>query len=210
MKKLIYILIALLTYNVHADVSGRTFVAFDVETTGFSPEEERVIEIGAVKYCDGEIVDSTHWLINPGCPILNSEVHGISDEMIIGYPGFNDTYRAFSNFVGNAVLLAHNASFDVRFMTAEIERNGLKPLPNPTINTLTLFRRWFPDAPSHKLGPLAEYLKIPVAVEHRAEDDSATLLKIFNLGLETRPSITLGEITAAANGTYYLNGTRKP
>lgn len=110
------------------------------------------MEIGAVKYLDGQIIQSTHWLINPGMPIKNSHVHGITDEMVAGCPGFSETYREFQDFVGNGVLIAHNASFDVRFMTAEIKRNQLVPLPNPTLNSLTLFRRWFPDAPSHKLG----------------------------------------------------------
>jgi DNA polymerase III epsilon subunit family exonuclease len=210
MKKLIYILILLLGHSAFAALSNVTFVAFDVETTGFSPADERVIEIGAVKYRAGKILDSTHWLINPGRPILNSEVHGITDEQIIGYPGFADTYNAFITFSGDAVLIAHNASFDVRFMAAEIERNGLPPLPNPTINSLTLFRRWFPDAETHKLGRLAEQLHIPVAVEHRAEDDSKTLLLILDQGLKTRPDLTLAEMAETANGTYYFDGTRKP
>lgn len=209
MKKLIFTLWVLQAAIIHADISALTFVAFDVETTGFSPANERIIEIGAVKYTDGKMVDATHWLINPGRSIRNSHVHGITDEQIIGYPGFADTYKAFKDFVGDAVLIAHNASFDVRFMAAEIQRNDLAALPNPTINSLTLFRRWFPEAESHKLGALAEYLKIPVAVEHRAEDDSATLLKILDQGLKARTEITLAEIAATANGTYYFDGTRK-
>ncbi|MDF7806016.1 3'-5' exonuclease [Pontiellaceae bacterium B12219] len=210
MKILIYSLILLAGSPAFAVLSNITFVAFDVETTGFSPAYERIIEIGAVKYRNGKIIDSTHWLVNPGRPIFNSEIHGITDEQVIGHPGFADTYRAFSAFAGDSVLIAHNASFDVRFMAAEIERNGLIPLPNPTINSLTLFRRWFPDAESHRLGPLAEQLRIPVNVEHRAEDDSKTLLLILDRGLKARPDLTLAQMAETANGTYCFDGTRKP
>ena len=193
-----------------AALSNLTFVAFDTETTGFSPSEERIIEIGAVKYRDGQILESKHWLVNPGVPIPNPEVHGITDADVAGQPGFADTYPAFTNFVGGATLFAHNASFDVRFMAAEIERNGLEPLPNPTINSLTLFRRWYPDAPSHKLGELAGHLGIEVDTEHRALDDSKTLLLILGHGLEKHPQTTLDGLKQAANGTYYFDGTRKP
>ena len=192
-----------------AALSNTTFVAFDTETTGFSPETERIIEIGAVKYRNGEILDSKNWLVNPGIPIPNAQVHGITDDDVKGQPGFAETYPAFTNFVGDAVLIAHNASFDVRFMAAEIRRNGLEPLPNPTINSLTLFRRWYPDAPSHKLGELARHLDIGVATEHRALDDSKTLLLILNHGLEKYPGTTWDSLKQTAKGTYYFDGTRK-
>jgi len=209
MKKLLFSLISLLSLTVYANIGELTFVAFDTETTGFSPARERIIEIGAVKFRNGKIIKSTHWLIQPGIPIRNSHIHGLTSEDLTGYPGFADTYRAFQEFVGDSILLAHNASFDVRFMTAEIERNGLEPLPNPVINSLMLFRKWYPDEKNHKLGSLAATLNIPVSAEHRAEDDSATLLNIFNDGLKTRPEITLDEITKTANGTYHFDGTRK-
>ncbi|MDZ8117452.1 3'-5' exonuclease [Pontiella agarivorans] len=209
MKKLIIPLITLLCLRMFADVGDVTFVAFDTETTGFSPARERIIEIGAVKYRNGKIIDSTHWLINPGIPVRNSHVHGITGYELTGYPGFADTYPAFRNFAGDAVLIAHNASFDVRFMAAEIERNNLDPMPNPVINSLTLFRRWYPEAGSHKLGLLAETLDIRVETTHRAEADSETLLKILDHSLKARPDITVQNIALTANGTYYFDGTRK-
>ena len=209
MKKLIPILLTLLTLAASAtDLALITFVAFDTETTGFSPEADRIIEIGAVKYRSGKILEATHWLINPNTAINNTFVHGIDNEHVIGHPGFPDTYKAFCSFVGDSVLIAHNASFDVRFMAAEIQRNKLTPLPNPTLNSLTLFRRWYPAASSHKLGELAAYLNIPVAAAHRAQDDSETLLKIFAHGLQTRPTFTLEQIKTTANGTYHFDGSR--
>lgn len=209
MRSLVAATALLVAHQGHASLSNTTFVAFDTETTGFSPDTERIIEIGAVKYRDGKILESKQWLINPGIPIPNTQVHGITDDNVAGQPGFAETYPAFSNFVGDATLIAHNASFDVRFMAAEIERNELEPLPNPTINSLTLFRRWYPDAPSHKLGGLAKHLGIEVATEHRALDDSKTLLLILNHGLEKYPHTTLDGLKQTANGTYYFDGTRE-
>jgi DNA polymerase III epsilon subunit family exonuclease len=210
MKNLIPILLAMLALPALAALRDMTFVAFDVETTGFSPDTERVIEIGAAKYRNGAIVDSTHWLVNPGLPIRNSHAHGITDADVQGHPRFSDTYKAFTNFVGDGILIAHNASFDVRFLSAEIKRNQLAPIPNPAINSLTLFRRWYPGLPSHKLEDLATQLDVPVAVAHRAEDDSRTLLLILDRTLASRPTTTFAEMKAAANGTYHFDGSRTP
>lgn len=201
-------ILCMLSIAVYADVPDLVFVALDVESTGFSPDRDRIIEIGAAKYRGGKIVKSTHWLINPGIPIKNSFVHGITDEQVAAYPGFADTYKAFRAFASDSILIAHNASFDVRFMAAEIKRSGLEPMPNPTLNSLALFRCWYPAAPSHKLGELSAHLDIPVAIEHRAQDDSETLLRILNHGLKSRPSATLEQIKADANGTYHFDGGR--
>jgi len=210
MKKLIFAIPILLALVLFATpLAETTFVAFDTETTGFSPAKERIIEIGAVKYRNGKIVASNHWLINPGIPINNSFVHNITDEMVAGHPPFADTYKAFVRFVGDGVLLAHNASFDVRFMQAEIERNHLEPLPNPVLDSLALFRKWYPDAPSHKLGALAERLGVPTGSEHRAEDDSRTLLLILDQWLGQHPSLTLEQLRTEANGFYYFDGSRR-
>lgn len=209
MKNLIpAILILLATAAFAAPLAETTFVAFDVETTGFSPASERIIEIGAVKYRNGKIVESTHWLIQPGIPISNSFVHRITNETVAGHPRFADTYKAFVTFAGGSVLIAHNASFDVRFMQSEIERNHLVPLPNPVVDSLALFRKWYPEAPSHKLGELAGHLGLPTGNRHRAEDDAATLLRILRLGMEARPNLTLKQIKADANGVYHFDGSR--
>jgi DNA polymerase III epsilon subunit family exonuclease len=209
MKKFIYTILILLSAATHASVSNVVFVAFDVETTGFSPDSDRIIEIGAVKSMNGEILETAQWLVNPGIPIRNFDVHGITDEKVADCPVFAEAYREFKAFVGDAVLIAHNASFDVRFMTAEIKRNELNPIPNPTINSLTLFRRWYPKAPSHKLGELAAELEIPVAAEHRARDDAETLLNILVHGLKLHPEATLEQIKETTNGTYHFDGSRR-
>ena len=210
MKKPLFAILLLLPGVLPAvPVQETTFVAFDTETTGFSPAKDRIIEIGAVKFRDGKIVASAHWLIDPGMPIRNSFVHHITDEMVAGHPPFADTYKAFARFVGDSVLLAHNAPFDVRFMRAEIERNHLEPLSNPVIDSLALFRKWYPDAPSHKLGAIAGMLNLPTGNQHRAEDDARTLLLVFGRWLETHPNATLEQLRADGKGFIYFDGSRK-
>jgi DNA polymerase-3 subunit alpha (Gram-positive type) len=210
MKKLIPAILSLFVrFAAAAPLSATVFVAFDVETTGFSPANERIIEIGAVKYRDGKIIDSAQWLINPGRPIRNTHVHQISDEMVAESPAFPAAYRAFAGFAGTSVLLAHNASFDVRFMKAEIERNQLNALPNPVINTLALYRSWYPEAPSHKLSSLAEHLQLPADGRHRAESDAKTLIQVLRHGLAARSGLTLQQMQTEANGVYYFDGSRK-
>lgn len=186
-------------------VADVTFVAFDVETTGLSAANERIIEIGAVKYKDGNVIKSTSWLINPGRPIRNSFVHGITDKMVAGHPTFAEIYPAFEQFSEGCVLMAHNAQFDIRFMREELLRNN-KRLPDaPVINSLSLFRTWFPDAPSHSLGKLGYYLSLPETGFHRAENDAEYILRIMNEGLKKRPGMTLKQLKDDAKGYLYFS-----
>ena len=190
-------------------LSQVSFVAFDTETTGLSPQKNRIIEIGAVKFQAGKIIDSTHWLIQPEYPVKNSHIHHITNAMLTNAPAFPVAYEAFKDFVGDSVLIAHNASFDVRFMRAEIRRNHLDPLPNPVVDSLALFRYWYPDASSHKLGALAKEMNIPTKKLHRAEEDSRILLCILQKGIRTHPKTTLEDLRPTLHGFYYFDGSRK-
>jgi DNA polymerase-3 subunit alpha (Gram-positive type) len=209
LKKLL-LLTLFLPFHAHStSLSQKTFVAFDTETTGLSAKKNRIIELGVVKFKNGKIVDSAHWLIQPGCPVKNSYIHHITDAMLTNAPPFPVAYNAFRNFVGDSTLIAHNASFDVRFMQAEIERNHLDPLPNPVLDSLALFRLWYPQAPSHKLGALADWLEIPTGEKHRAEEDARILLCVLQKGIEAHPKTTLEDLRPKLHGFYYFNGSRK-
>jgi DNA polymerase III epsilon subunit family exonuclease len=177
------------------------FVAFDIETTGFGPSRQRIVELGAVRMAGGEIVEGRSWLINPGIPIPwhASRVHGIEDEDVAEAPSFKSVYREFLSFAGDAVLLAHNASFDTGFLRAEMVRSGLEPDGRPVIDSLPLFRNWFPEAPAHSIGELADYLNIEPGALHRAETDSEMVLRILALGLGQQPAgATLDDLLSAA------------
>lgn len=171
-------------------LSNVTFVAFDVETTGLSRTKDRIVEIAASRYCGGRIVASRAWLVNPGIPIPAEVqgVHGITDRMVAGQPAFGEVLPQFAAFASNAVLLAHNAPFDVGFVRAEARRCGLAPPTNAVLDSLKLSRRWFPGRASYALRELAADLKIDTAPVHRAQRDSDYLLLILERGLATMPA----------------------
>lgn len=187
------------------------FVAFDTETTGFSPKNERIVEIGAVRFRgDGEILAVTNWLINPEMPVpfYATEVHGITTEMVSNAPVFAAVWPEFAAFCEGNVLLAHNAIFDLGFLRAELVRAGIE-LPALTVgNTLPLFRCWFPEAPSHSLEPLSLFLGVQGENYHRTEADSFHIINIFKIGMATRSTISLGLLERDAGGFERLDGRK--
>lgn len=166
-----------------------TFVAFDLETTGFSAEFDRIIEIGAVKFRNGKVLKSRSWLINPGVPITadSQHIHGIMEEMVADSPSFREVFPQFAGFIKGAVLLAHNADFDVRFISAELERNNMSAPENIVLDTLRLARVWLPDAGSYNVERLVKYLGIPAGSFHRALADSQYVTAIFLAGIRKLP-----------------------
>ena len=162
-------------------LKGITFVAFDVETTGFNRDADRIVEIGGVKFRDGRVVDSKAWLVNPGMSIPKGvqAVHGITDAMVADAPNFATVFAEFEEFVGDAVLLAHNAVFDVRFLQAELARNRLKPVTNPVLDTLKISREVYPELASHSLENLAQTLNFSTAERHRSLPDAMYVKDLF-------------------------------
>lgn len=179
------------------------FAAIDTETTGFSPAQDRIVEIAAITFRGGEVLARRSWLIHPGrdIPYWAERVHHISDAMVADQPSFEAVYPEFTAFVGDAVMLAHNARFDIAFISAEANRRGL-PLPgNKVLDTLPLFRAWFPGAESYSLEGLAQFLEGGDTGFHRAEDDSAHVLSFLREGLSRHPDVqNLGDLERAAGG----------
>lgn len=189
-------------------VMDTVFTAFDTETTGFSPKNDRLVEIGAVKFRgNGEILAATNWLVNPGIPIpfYATEVHGITTEMTTNAPDFSNVWKAFTGFCGDSVLLAHNAVFDVGFIRAELERAGIQPPPLPVGDTLPLFRAWFPRAHSHALSPLAAELGVDRGDYHRAEADAFHMIDIFRVGMMGRSQLQLRQLERETGGFRRLD-----
>ncbi|MBQ7252272.1 MAG: 3'-5' exonuclease [Kiritimatiellae bacterium] len=157
------------------------FVVYDTETTGFSPVNDRILEIGAIKIVGGVEIDRATWLINPEryIPYFVQEVHHITYDMVKDCPTFAQVYPEFAAFVGSSVLIAHNARFDNRFMSAEIARAGLPVMRNAVIDSLTLFRRWHPELESHTVSALIDYYGLDSSQGnlHRATDDSFFVYK---------------------------------
>ncbi len=192
-------------------VTNLTFTAFDTETTGFSPKNDRIVEIGAVRFRgDGEILAVTNWLINPGMPMpfYATQANGITTEMVSGAPVFSAVWPEFAAFCQDSILLAHNANFDAGFLRAELTRAGVEP-PDLTVgDTLPLFRCWFPQAKSYALEPLSVYLGVQGGNYHRAEADSFHIINIFNAGMKLRPDMRFQQLERDAGGFIRLNGRR--
>ena len=198
-------------FAVEPLVKDTVFTAFDTETTGFSPKNDRIVEIGAVRFRgDGEILAVTNWLINPGIPMpfYATEANGITTEMVSGAPVFSAVWPAFAAFCQDSMLLAHNANFDAGFLRAELARAGMEPPALAVGDTLPLFRCWFPQAKSHALEPLSVYLGVQGRNYHRAEADSFHIVSIFNAGMKLRPDIQLEQLERDAGGFIWLNGGR--
>ena len=157
-----------------------TYVVFDIETTGFSPTKNKIIEIGAVKVENGKIIDRFNEFVNPDVPIPFEieRLTGINDSMVMGAPKIDVILPKFLEFVGNAALVAHNASFDVSFIGHNAGLLGLKFHPT-VLDTVTLARVLLPNLNRYKLDTVAKALNISLENHHRAVDDAEATANIF-------------------------------
>ena len=151
------------------------FVAFDLETTGLSSLKEVIIEIGAVILKDGEVVDTFQTFVDPKRRLEPKiiELTGITDSMLVGAPEIAEVLPEFLRFCGGRPLVAHNADFDVGFLTAACERLNL-PFDPTYIDTLVLSQNLMPQLSKHKLNIVADALSLPDFNHHRASDDALT------------------------------------
>lgn len=157
------------------DTCADTVVVLDFETTGLSPDYgDRAIEIGAVKLVDGVLVDRFQQLMNPGQRInpFIEQYTGITNHMLKTAPPCEDVMLEFAGFIEGFNLVAHNASFDARFLGSELGRVGCIPDRSFACSML-VSRRIYPDAPNHKLGTLVQYKGLPNdGTFHRALADA--------------------------------------
>ncbi len=161
----------------HAD-----YVVFDLETTGISCVNDRVVEISAVKVADGEVVDEFTSLVDPEMPIPAgaSEVNGITDDMVRGCPVFKVVFSDFLDFIGDSILVGHNIQlFDMKFLYRDAEEYWGKTLGNDFIDTLQIARAYLPQLDHHRLTDLAEYYGIETDGAHRALNDCRMNQKVF-------------------------------
>ena len=157
------------------DLTADTVIVLDFETTGLSPDYgDRAIEIGAVKLVNGELVDSFQQLMNPGVRITSfiEDYTGISNSMLKKAAPCKEVMLAFADFIDGYNLVAHNASFDARFLDSELNRVR-RNQHGPFACSLLVSRRVYPDAPNHKLGTLVKYKTLPNdGTFHRALADA--------------------------------------
>jgi len=166
---------------INDQIEDTEFVVFDLETTGLNPVQNEIIEIGAVKIKNGEIIDEFSSLVKPNQKISGkiTEITGIDNNMVEDAPSFDKVFSSFVEFIEGCPLVAHNMDFDYSFI-----RKPLNEFKNNTevtlIDTLTLARAVLPELKNHKLATLVNYYDISLDNHHRALDDSKATALLFN------------------------------
>lgn len=156
------------------------FVVFDIETTGFNKNDDSIIEIGAVKVEGGEITGEYSTFVDPkrSIPTKITELTGIKDEDVSGAPLIKEALIEFLDFVGDAILVAHNASFDVGFIKNKAGKIDVD-INHTVLDTLELARALFPQLSRHRLNNIAKHLGVSLENHHRAVDDAMATAEIF-------------------------------
>ncbi|WP_046179206.1 PolC-type DNA polymerase III [Domibacillus tundrae] len=156
------------------ELATDTYVVFDVETTGLSAVYDTIIELAAVKIKDGDIIDRFERFANPHHPLSATtiELTGITDDMVKDAPDVDVALRDFKEWAGDAILVAHNASFDMGFIQTGYDKYGIGRTSSPVIDTLELARLIYPDMKNHRLNTLAKKFDVELTQHHRAIYDA--------------------------------------
>ncbi|HAT73085.1 MAG TPA: hypothetical protein DCS63_09745 [Elusimicrobia bacterium] len=192
------------------DVTGKlkiddaVFTFIDVETTGLSPRSARVCEVAAISFRGSDRVATLAELVNPGAPIPDavSKIHGITDEMVKDSPSFGGVAPRLLAMLENSVVVAHNAQFDVAFLSAEMERVGLKFPKLYVVDTLAIARKnW--KFQSNRLAKIAAELNISSEGWHRALADVEMTRKIFEhfiSAFKSAGAVTVADLVSKSGG----------
>lgn len=170
-----------------APLSDVTFCVIDFETTGSSSDFDRITEIGAAKYRGGECLGTFQTLVNPECsiPPFITVLTGITEAMLLPAPRIESVLPSLLEFIGDSVIVAHNARFDMGFLNATLIRDGREPLTNKVVDTVHLARRLVRDeVPDCKLATLASRLRLAHQPSHRALDDVLATGDLLHLLIE--------------------------
>ena len=174
-----------IVYDITDETVDSPFVVFDIETTGLNKEKCKIIEIGAVKIQDGEIIDRWSTFVNPKTKIPSeiTNLTSITDSMVRDASVFSEQIDDFLKFCEGCVMVAHNANFDMGFMKEEAKNCG-RSFNLPYLDTLILARCMYKSLPNHKLDTLCRHLNVILAHHHRAVDDAEATAQAFVKMLE--------------------------
>lgn len=158
------------------------YTVVDIETTGFDPMFDEIIEVAGIKYRGRNEVGRFQSLVKPddGIPDYITALTGITNEMVADAPGIEDVLPRFLEFIGEDIVVGHNVHFDVNFLYDYAEDFELKPFSNDLVDTLRLSRRLYPELQSHKLSALAAHFGVEPDGEHRALADCVTTQKCLS------------------------------
>jgi len=167
------------------------FTLFDLETTGMSPANDRIVEIAAIKVAKDGTQERFTTLVNPGVriPLQVSRIHNITNEMVETAPFFPEAAEEFMNLAEASTLVAHNARFDLGFLQESLNRERLPLWNGKTMDSIPIIKRAFPDLKSYSLGYLRSYFGLgaenPSAQAHRAFADVEWTLEVFGMAMDT-------------------------
>lgn len=174
-----------MVFDLNSAITNYPIVAFDTETSGAYPLESEIVELGAVKWINGKIIDRFQTLLKPKKLLVESNIriHGITNEMLADAPLMKDQIGKFCDFINDSVLLAHHAPFDLGFVTVAIEEADLRFPSNILLCTSLLSRALLPTT-NHKLQTLVKELNLEGGAAHRAADDAYACMQVFFKCLE--------------------------
>ncbi len=166
--------------NLATPLKDLTIVAFDTETSGAYPLDSDLCEIAAVKWKNGQIIDTYQTFVKPTKKMSDFiiTIHGITNEMVESAPAVNQVIEDFYKFISDSVVVAHHAPFDLGFIGYEFEKKNLMLPTVPALCSSLLSRKLFPESKNHKLQTLVDFFKLEKGVAHRALDDSKACLAV--------------------------------
>lgn len=180
--------------NAANSLSQTEFIAFDLETTGLHPVGAQIVEVGAVRFRgDGTVLDQFQQLVDPQCdiPARVTKIHGITNQMVAGEPSIDGVLPRFTQFLGDTpvVLMAHNAGFDIGFLSIAFSRLGHPSPVHLVIDTCALARRRM-SLPNYKLETIGRHLRLIDKEKHRALEDAVLLKDVFVHLISKPPAIS--------------------
>ena len=163
-------------------VAETEFAVVDLETTGFSPQQDRVVEIAVVRVRgDGTVLEEWSTLVQPDRTVGATAVHGITQRDVVGAPRFGELTGELGRLFSGAVVTAHNAAFEERFLRAEFERAGVRPPTTPALCTMRLARAVAVPVPNHKLATCCDHFGVALLDAHTALADARATAAIMPL-----------------------------
>ncbi|RDU61640.1 3'-5' exonuclease [Helicobacter sp. MIT 14-3879] len=190
--------------NVKQDIFSQIFCIIDIETTGFSPNNDDIIEIGAIKYINGNIIDRFESYINAkNIPPKITEITGITTNETINAPNIKNVLERFKLFLKDSIFMAHNINFDFNFINEKLILNSIPPMKNLKLCTLNLARKTIASE-KYGLEHLNKVLDINYPTRHRAYADCIIALKVFENSILNLPN----EVKNVKDLLYFANMTK--
>lgn len=169
-----------------SEAAAREFVVLDIETTGLAKTVDRIVEIAAIRYRDGVEAERFVTLVDPECPIPAGAraVHHITDNMVRGAPCIREAMPWLLAFLGDALIVGHNASFDVGFIEIWARRCGHDPVWR-YVDTISVAKKMFPGLPNYRQQTILDHIGYRQGAYHRAEEDCRGCAEILLIGLNS-------------------------